>query len=342
MRMLRYAAAALAVLLLLAALPACSGESEVPKGYQYATCAGEYFRLFVPTQWTVNTGSGVSGAYITIDTTVTMRQVVFTPEDASTDSEETVSGTDGGDSGAGGNTLEAFRQAYVREIGALHDYAETDPPLATTVDGYRAILLRYTARIAGTVYRFRQVLCKVEGRFYVYSYSAPADRFDTYADIAEEIQEEIRFYHTPYEGSAATRKIPEDGNAPEGMKLVSTDAVAFRFYVPLAWETDMENSANLVYVTEADGSRSNVTMIGICRRMRASALTITGRCAACSTRTHCRPLPSCLPTRKVNPAAKRERSATGRQSSTPTPTVWAGTPTRCGRLSVPIPPWCIL
>ena len=102
MRMLRYAAAALAVLLLLAALPACSGESEVPKGYQYATCAGEYFRLFVPTQWTVNTGSGVSGAYITIDTTVTMRQVVFTPEDASTDSEETVSGTDGGDSGAGG------------------------------------------------------------------------------------------------------------------------------------------------------------------------------------------------------------------------------------------------
>ena len=262
MRMLKYAAAALAVLLLLAALPACSGESEVPKGYQYATCAGEYFRLFVPTQWTVNTGSGVSGAYITIDTTVTMRQVVFTPEDASTDSEETVSGTDGGDSGAGGNTLEAFRQAYVREIGALHDYAETDPPLATTVDGYRAILLRYTARIAGTVYRFRQVLCKVEGRFYVYSYSAPADRFDTYADIAEEIQEEIRFYHTPYEGSAATRKIPEDGNAPEGMKLVSTDAVAFRFYVPLAWETDMENSANLVYVTEADGSRSNVTMIG--------------------------------------------------------------------------------
>ena len=142
MRMLRYAAAALAVLLLLAALPACSGESEVPKGYQYATCAGEYFRLFVPTQWTVNTGSGVSGAYITIDTTVTMRQVVFTPEDASTDSAETVSGTDGGDSGAGGNTLEAFRQAYVREIGALHDYAETDPPLATTVDGYRAILLR--------------------------------------------------------------------------------------------------------------------------------------------------------------------------------------------------------
>ena len=45
MRMLRYAAAALAVLLLLAALPACSGESEVPKGYQYATCAGRVHRI---------------------------------------------------------------------------------------------------------------------------------------------------------------------------------------------------------------------------------------------------------------------------------------------------------
>ncbi len=256
----RYAAAALAVLLLLAALPACSGESEVPSGYQYATCAGEYFRLFVPTQWTVNTGSGVSGAYITIDTAVSMRQVAFTPEGTGTESGEAESGTGGSDESD--DTLDAFRQAYVREIDALHDYTETDPPLALTVDGYRAILLRYTARVAGTVYKFRQVLCKVEGRFYVYSYSAPADKYDTYADIAGEIQEEIRFYHTPYEGGAATRKIPDDVNAPDGMKLVSTDAVAYRFYVPLAWETDMENSANLVYLTETDGSRSNVTMIG--------------------------------------------------------------------------------
>ena len=53
----------LALCLLLGTLVACSGDSEIPDGYQYATCKGEYFRLFVPTQWTVNTESGVSGAY---------------------------------------------------------------------------------------------------------------------------------------------------------------------------------------------------------------------------------------------------------------------------------------
>ena len=265
MRMFRYMAATLAVLLLFVFLPSCSGQSEVPDGYQYATCAGEYFRLFVPTQWTVNTGSGVSGAFITIDTTVTMRQVIFTPAEAGgeTDSDslrEAASGTAAETEAE--DTLDAFLRQYLQEIRSLHDYAEVDAPLATTLDGYRAVLLRYTARVAGSTYTFRQVLCKVEGRYYVYSYSAPSDKFDTYADIAEEIQEEIRFYHTPYEGSNETRRIPEDQNAPDGMRLVSTDEVAFRFYVPLTWETDMENSANLVYVTEADGSRSNVSMIG--------------------------------------------------------------------------------
>jgi hypothetical protein len=258
MRIFRYAAAVLAVLLLLVSLPACSGESEIPSGYQYATCAGEYFRFFVPTQWTVNTGSGISGAYITIDTAVSMQQVDFDAGQSGTDSGDDTA-SDAEDSTG---TLEDFQQAYIREIGEMHDYAETDTPIATTVDDYRAILLRYTARVAGTLYKFRQVLCKVEGRFYVYSYSAPTDKYDTYADIAEEIQEEIRFYHTPYEDGAATREIPDDVSAPDGMKLVSTDAVAYRFYVPVSWETDMENSANLVYMTEADGSKSNVTMIG--------------------------------------------------------------------------------
>ena len=51
----------LALCLLCGGLFACSKESEIPEGYQYATCNGEYFLLFVPTQWTVNTESGISG-----------------------------------------------------------------------------------------------------------------------------------------------------------------------------------------------------------------------------------------------------------------------------------------
>ena len=69
----------LSVILLVGALVSCASTSEVPEGYQYATCAGEYFRLFVPTQWTVNTESGISGAYIssTDNAAVSMVEVAF-------------------------------------------------------------------------------------------------------------------------------------------------------------------------------------------------------------------------------------------------------------------------
>ena len=59
----RMLCALLAVCLLAGSLVACSKDSEIPEGFQYATCKGEYFRLFGPTQWTVNTESGVSGGH---------------------------------------------------------------------------------------------------------------------------------------------------------------------------------------------------------------------------------------------------------------------------------------
>ena len=62
----RMLCAVLALCMLAGSMIACSKEAEVPDGYQYATCKGEYFRLFVPTQWNVNTESGVSGAYYSL------------------------------------------------------------------------------------------------------------------------------------------------------------------------------------------------------------------------------------------------------------------------------------
>lgn len=243
-RFSKYAAVVLLLLLGAVSLTSCSGTSEVPDGYQYATCAGEYFRLFVPTQWTVNTESGVSGAFVTIDTAVTMRQVPYEPETEGTE-----------------NALESFLTSFMHEVSVLSDYQELYAVSQDEVDGFKAWRLNYTARVAGTMYTFRQVLTKAGGRFYVFTYSAPSDKFDDYTDIVDEIQEEIRFYNDPYEGSGETNEIPNDVTAPEGMKLISTDEVAFRFFVPTAWETDPESAAFLSWVTESDGSRSNVSML---------------------------------------------------------------------------------
>lgn len=238
---LRLACLLIAVCLLAGGLCACAGGDEVPDGYQYATMKGEYFRLFVPTQWTVNTESGISGAYISIDTSVTMTEVrpAIDKEDP---------------------TLDDFRELQRAEVSTLRDYAE-ESVYASNVSGYKAQNLVYTATVGGQAVKFRQMMCKVEGRFYLFTYAAPADKYDVYADIVSEIVENIQFYATPYEGDGVpTRKTPDDEQTPDGMKLISTNEVAFRFYAPADWETDPASVLNLVYVTEADGSRSNVTM----------------------------------------------------------------------------------
>ncbi len=51
----------LLVCLMLPLVVSCSQQSEIPDGYQYATCDGAYFRLFIPTQWKTTTESGISG-----------------------------------------------------------------------------------------------------------------------------------------------------------------------------------------------------------------------------------------------------------------------------------------
>ena len=242
---IRTACILLALCLLCTGLTACSGADEVPDGYQYATCAGEYFRLFVPTQWTVNTESGISGAYLSIDPNATIAVTMC----------ESPFGADQEDA-----TLDDFREAHRAEVSALRDYAE-ESVYASNVSGYKAQNLVYTATVAGTPVKYRQMMCKVSGRFFLFTYCAPADRFDDYTDIVSEIIDSIQFYSTPYEGDGVpTRKVSEDGKTPVGMRLISTDEVAFRFYAPETWETDTTSVLNMVYVTEADGSRSNVTM----------------------------------------------------------------------------------
>lgn len=233
----------------LTVLSSCSGSSEVPKGYQYATAPGAYFRLFVPTQWTVNTSAGVSGAILSLgsETSVTMAEIPFDPQ--LTD----------GNGQPRTPTLDDFVAAHEAEISTLRAY-KPEKRFNATLGSGKAVDMTYTATVAGRDYRFRQVLAKAGGRFYLFTYTALADQFDAQLDTVDEILQNVLFYTTPFE-TQIDKKIPDDKNTPDGMKLVSTNEVAYRFYVPTAWTLDAGNAANLVYVTEADGTRSNVSMM---------------------------------------------------------------------------------
>ncbi len=270
MRSLRFhrpLCALLALCLLLGALVACAGESEIPDGYQYATCRGEYFRLFIPTQWRVNTESGVSGGYIAggDEASVSMAEVVFDkaapakdePTDTATAPESaTEAGTE---APAVTATLEDFLASHLAEISAMKGY-KAEKSFDATLGSYRAKDITYTITIGEKAYRYRQVLTKVQGRFYIFTFSAVAEGFDKWLDIVDGILENVTFYRDPFTGSDDEKKIPNIENVPDGMKLVSNNDVLYRFFAPESWIAEPGSAASLVYVSEED--RSNVSVIG--------------------------------------------------------------------------------
>ncbi len=262
----------LTVCLLAGALVSCSGQGdEIPDGYQYATCKGEYFRLFVPTQWTVNTESGVSGATISVldRTSVSMVEVPFvldmmlpaeTEGDTTAESEaETVaeSVTVSADSSDRTATLEDFLAAHLASVESMTEFT-LEKNLDSTLGGKRAKDITYVASLAGVSYRYRQVLCKVEGRFYLFTYSSTAETFDQWLDTVDEILENVVFHSVPYEGGDEA-DAPDVDNIPAGMKVVSGSGDAYRVFAPESWIAVPGSAASQVYVSETD--RSNVSTI---------------------------------------------------------------------------------
>ena len=238
----------LALCLLCGTFVACSKDQEVPDGYQYATCKGEYFLLFVPTQWTVNTESGISGGCYSLmeGTAVSMVEVPFDKPSVEGQADTTA-------------TLEDFFNAHMAEIASLQDYRAEKQFDNSSLGGYKAKDITYSATVGNETYRYRQVLTKVSGRFFLFTYSSKEDSFDRWLDTVDEILENVEFIAYPFEGSDDEKKIPSV-EAPEGMKLVTGNDVAYRFFAPEAWIIGEADAAALVYASETD--RSNVTVLG--------------------------------------------------------------------------------
>ena len=248
-RILRYLCVLLALCLPGGCFVGCSQDSEIPDGYQYATCRGEYFRLFIPTQWTVNTESGVSGGHYspTEGIAVSMTEVPFEKPASEDGAPDTTA------------TLDDFFAHHMAQLATMNGYAP-EKELDSSLNGKRAKDITYAAKVGSENYRFRQVLSKVEGRFYLFTFSAVESSFDRWLDTVDGILENILFTAYPYEGTEDEKKIPALDDMPNGMKLVTGNDVAYRFFAPEYWVVGDAPSAALVYASETD--RSNVSVLG--------------------------------------------------------------------------------
>ena len=242
----RLFAAILVAFAVLSLFTACS-KSDAPEGYQLAVCKGDNFRFYVPTQWTPNTTGGVSSAYYSADDNISV----------------SVQKTDDG----GELTLEEYwakTETALKE--SLKDYTFVGDEKAI-LGGQAAHKYVYTATFTrggkAEKYKFMQVIAKYKGEIYILGYNAPEDKYDLHLATVEGSSDGVGMipyfkFAEPYKSD--DKKISGKVTPPEGMKLISTDEVPYRFYVPEAWKINNRTEFAAAYVSDEDSSNVSAHM----------------------------------------------------------------------------------
>lgn len=236
----------LLVLLLAPALVACREvDEELPENMQYATVEGAYYRLFVPTDWTLMTEMGISGAYASAQD----RAVIFVRDYDNAD----------------GLTAKEYAAQYMAtEIAAAYgDEGLTFATSDTVLDGRAAVMIEYSAERQGdrpVTYRTRELVCVVGDRAYVLTFAAQFDLFEGYLPVYDSVSAALLFKDEPYAPKQPVNTVDPDAEAPAGMRLASNDDVAYRFYAPEGWVLDTALPTSSVYFSEDDRSNVNVTV----------------------------------------------------------------------------------
>ena len=250
-RFIKIMAVALVAVMLVPSLASCKN-SDVPDGYQLIACEGDKFRLYVPTQgWMPNTTGGVTSAFFSRAENISVS--VYIADDA------------------GEMTLDeywSYCDAKYSEELEKYTLSGTEKCM---LGGQPALKSVYSAECYFTnaqnimekkTYKFMQIIAKFEGEIYLLIYSAPEEYYDSHLEEFEGNAKGVGIasyfvFAEPY-SSGDDKKYSDKVEVPAGMKLISTDEVAYRFFVPEAWQINKRTEMSAAYYSESD--RSNVSV----------------------------------------------------------------------------------
>ena len=237
----------LMAVMLLPAFVACS-KGAVPDGYQLIACEGDKFRLYVPQKgWTPNVESGLSGAFYSLNENVSVN--VFLADDAD-----------------GLDIEEYWDICNQKNSEQLTGYSFSGKSENLVLGGQKAKKYVYGAKMMingeSVDYKFMQVMAKYDGEMYILLYTSPEQYYDSHIEDIEgnEKGEGIIPYFVFDEPYVAENKkeFSDKVEAPEGMKLVSTDERAYRLFVPDNWTVNNRTEASAAYFSDED--KSNVSL----------------------------------------------------------------------------------
>lgn len=248
-------AALLMCLMLISTLASC-GQSDVPEGYQLVACEGDCFRLYVPTQWVINTSSGTTSAYYSAVNNVSI--TVTVADDAG---EMTVS-----------EYWSFCNEKYSIE---LDDYKAEEKVEKIVLGGQAAEKHVFNASVTmysetekknvTSAYKFMQVLARYKDEMYLLTYTAPEDSYDSHLETFEGNADDAGVipyfkFAEPYLSEDGEKEISDKVTAPDGMKLASTDERAYRLFVPTSWKINNRADATAAYASDTDSSNVSVQM----------------------------------------------------------------------------------
>ena len=243
---IRLCALLLALTVLCLPLTACkdSEDDEIPENMQYATVEGSYYRLFLPIDWNLLTNTGLSGGYASMQN----KAIIYVKD---YENPENLSLQDYWDA----HLLPALNAAFPASKGV-----ECSDSVAGKLSGLDAITFNYKGTRNSESYEGLETLCAKDGKIYVLSFCARLDLYEGYLTVFDHVRENFTFSDTPFVPEDAMQVIDPDVEAPEGMKLASSDDVAYRFFVPESWVLDTKVPTSSAYVSETDRSNVNVTV----------------------------------------------------------------------------------
>ena len=260
---------------LLCCVSCANNGDDTPSGMKNATAAGADYRFYIPAYWNVSTEYGVSGGYYTQAGQSRASVVKYVLTDAQIAAKEAAVAE-------GKNAITWFWETEC--LPALTDYAEggTFEHLA---DQNADILLgsmnakRYYCKSMhksdNALMHTVQAVGDGGNAFYVLTCTL-TDAL--YAERAADIDSMIQYFKLaePYVPDDYAKATAKDQTAPEGMKLVSSDEVAYRFYVPVSWAVDRNDA---IYAAYLESDRSNVSVTPY--QPASGQITVDGYFALC-------------------------------------------------------------
>ena len=273
MKITKIIAAIMICTMLVSSLCACSGGEEIPDGYQLVACDGDAFRLYVPTNWTANTAGGVTSAFYSLNENASVS--AYCVDDA------------------GEMTLEEYWAYSLEKLSAsLKDFDFSGKTEKAVLGGRPAIKAVYSASFVASAkddvgeqtYKFLQVTAQNDGKTFVLIYSAPEEYYDSHLEVIEGDKDGAGVISFFTFADAYVNKDKKEFNAdvecPAGMKLISTDERAYRFFVPENWVSNERAEISAAYAPENDGSNVSLQM----HMTEDESVTVAEFFAACEAR----------------------------------------------------------